>query len=282
MTQSTKVTRSSLPSSGSQLITVAKYEFRNYFGSRRFYVLLAIALIVSALLTYVVAVRRPTSFLDNSLDFYSSWWGRIAGLMVILSGIFFGGDAISAEFQNRTGYFLVPNPVRRSSIYVGKWISAFLAAVIILAITLAITIANAFYYFGPTIPNQLVLSVAFSFIYLASVMGVTFMFSSLFKSSSYSILVSAILYLFVFSLVEELVSTIVQIEPWFIPTYGASIIANVMTVPFPAHVVTEAISKRISLTIYTATIPEGLEVLLGYCLISAILGLVLFEKKDFT
>jgi ABC-2 type transport system permease protein len=282
MTQTTKATSNSLPSSGSQLITVAKYEFRNYFGSRRFYVLLAIALIVSALLTYVVAVRRPASFLDNSLDFYSSWWGRIAGLMAILSGIFFGGDAISSEFQNRTGYFLVPNPIRRSSIYVGKWISAFVAAVIILAITLAITLANAFYYFGPTIPSQLLQSIVFSLIYLASVMGLTFMFSSLFKSSSYSILVSAILYLFVFSLVEDLVSSIVQIEPWFIPTYGASIITNVMTVPFPAHVITTTFGRNITLTTYNATIPEGLAILLGYCVISAILGLVLFEKKDFT
>lgn len=281
MTQSTKVTPRSLPSSGSQLITVAKYEFRNYFGSRRFYVLLAIALIVSALLTYVVAARRPVSFLDNSLDFYSSWWGRIAGLMVILSGIFFGGDAISSEFQNRTGYFLVPNPIRRSSIYIGKWISAFVAAVIILAITLAITMANAFYYFGPTIPTELLESIAFSLIYLASVMGLTFMFSSLFKSSSYSILVSAMLFLFVFSLVEDLVSDIVQIEPWFIPTYGASIIANVMTVPFPAHVITTTFG-RITLTTYNATIPEGLAIMLGYCVITAILGLVLFERKDFT
>jgi ABC-2 type transport system permease protein len=44
--------------------------------------------------------------------------------MVILSGIFFGGDALFGEFQNKTGYFTIPNPVRRSSIYVGKWIAA--------------------------------------------------------------------------------------------------------------------------------------------------------------
>jgi ABC-2 type transport system permease protein len=281
MAQQTKADNASIPSSGSQLVTVAKYEFRNYFGSRRFYVLLAIALVVSALLTYVVASRRPPSFLTTSLDFYGSWWGAIASLMVILSGIFFGGDAISSEFQNRTGYFLVPNPIRRSSIYVGKWISAFIAAVIILAITIGIMMANAFYYFGPTIPYQFIESIAFSLIYLASVMGFCFMFSSLFKSSSYSILVSAILFLFVFTLVETLVATIVQIEPWFVPTYGASIISNVMSAQFPPHIVTIT-RGPISITTYNATIIEGLEVLLGYCVITAGLGLYLFERKDFT
>lgn len=281
MAQHTKADAGSIPSSGSQLVTVAKYEFRNYFGSRRFYVLLAIALVVSALLTYIVAARRPASFLNSSLDFYASWWGDIASLMVILSGIFFGGDAISSEFQNRTGYFLVPNPIRRSSIYVGKWISAFVAAMIVLAITLAITMANAFYYFGPTLPNEFLQSIAFSLIYLASVMGFCFMFSSLFKSSSYSILVSAILFLFVFSLVETLVASVVQTEPWFVPTYGASIITNIMKVPFPAHVVTQTF-RGITIITYSATIIEGLEILLGYCAITAGVGLFLFEKKDFT
>jgi len=281
MAQKTKVNAGSIPSSGSQLVTVAKYEFRNYFGSRRFYVLLAIALLVSALLTYVVASRRPASFLSSSLDFYANWWGDIASLMVILSGIFFGGDAISSEFQNRTGYFLVPNPIRRSSIYVGKWISAFIAAVIILAITLAITMANAFYYFGPSIPSEFIQSIAFSLIYLASVMGFCFLFSSLFKSSSYSILVSAILFLFVFSLIETLVASVVQTEPWFVPTYGASIITNVMKVPFPAHAVSQTF-RGITITTYSATIIEGLEILLSYCAITAALGLYLFERKDFT
>jgi ABC-2 type transport system permease protein len=272
----------SVPGSGSQLMIVAKYEFRNYFGSRRFYVLLAISLLVSALLTYVVESRRPGSFLNNELDFYSSWWGQIASLMVILSGIFFGGDAISAEFQNRTGYFLVPNPIRRSSIYAGKWLSAFAAAVIILGVTLAITLLNGFYYFGFSVPSQLLNSVAYSLIYLATVMGFTFLFSSLFKSSSYSILVSAIMFLFVFTLVETLVATVVQVEPWFVPTYGASIIDNALKATFPPHVVTFHVGPGVTITQYTATIEEGLEILLSYFGVTAVLGLLLFERKDFT
>jgi len=110
-----------VPSSLSQVGIVVKYEFENYFGSRRFYILLGITLLIGALLTVLVAHYRPQSFLGSgSLGFYSSWWGRVVTFVVILSGIFFGGDAISAEFQNRTGYFLIPNPLRRAAIYVGK------------------------------------------------------------------------------------------------------------------------------------------------------------------
>src|SRR5207245_246081 len=78
--------------------------------------------------------------LTSSLGFYSFWWGNSITLVVILSGIFFGGDAISGEFQNKTGYFLVGNPLRRSSIYIGKWIAALTASLIIFAIYAAIAV----------------------------------------------------------------------------------------------------------------------------------------------
>ena len=69
---------------------------------------------------------------------------------MILSTAFFGGDAISGEFQNRTGYFLVPNPIRRSAIYVGKWLAALMASTIILGVFALIMIGNGLYYFPGT------------------------------------------------------------------------------------------------------------------------------------
>jgi ABC-2 type transport system permease protein len=282
MAQTTKANAGSIPSSWSQLLTVAKYEFRNYFGARRFYILLTIALLISGLLTVLVWYYRPASFLTTELGFYSSWWGNSATFMIILSGIFFGGDAISTEFQNRTGYFLIPNPIRRSSIYVGKWISAYIAASIVLGVFTLITVANGIGYFGLSIPYEFGESLVLAFIYLAAVMGFTFLFSSLFKSTSYSILVSAILFLFVFNLVETLISTLVQIEPWFILTYGASIIGNVLSVPYPPHVNVNHFPRGITITTYNATVPEGLAIMLAYCAVTALLGLVLFERKDFT
>jgi ABC-2 type transport system permease protein len=203
--------------------------------------------------------------------------------VIILSGIFFGGDAISGEFQNKTGYFGIPNPIRRSSIYIGKWLAAFFAATMILVVFTAITVGNGTYYFGANVPYQFAESVLFAWIYLAAVLGFTFFFSSLFKSSSMSIIVTTILFLFVFSLVQTLVATLVKIEPWFILTYGAGIIGNILTVPYPEHIHTETFGEgRISITTYSATIPEGLVILGLYFIVTVVLGLLLFERKEFT
>lgn len=284
MTEQPEIERANniVPSSLTQIGTTIKYEFLNYLRSRRFYILLAISLIISLLLTSLVGYYRPASFLGSNLSFFSNWWGDTATYVIILSGIFFGGDAISGEFQNKTGYYLLPNPIRRSSIYIGKWLAAFIASSIVLVIFAAIVLANDVFYFGSSIPYQFGESLIFSWIYLVAVLGFTFFFSSLFKSSSYSILVTAILFLFAFTLIQELISGLVHIEPWFMLTYGAQIIGNVLSDTYPQHVSTlRGFGPGGNFTTYNATIFEGLVIMIVYFAVTAVLGLVLFERKEF-
>ncbi len=265
-----------LPSSVSQVGTITKYELVNYFRSRRFFVLLIIGVIIGALLTALVGYYRPSGFLSSPLDFYSNWWAGSITFVIILSGIFYGGDAISGEFQNKTGYFLVANPLRRSSIYIGKWLGALIASVIMLLVFTAITVGNGIYYFGLNIPYQLWESLLFSILYLVAVLGFTFFFSSLFKTTSMSILVTAILFLFAFTLIQALVVGLVKVEPWFLITYGATIITNVLIDPYPTT------STQFGAFIPYASIPEGIAILLAYFVVTAVLGLLLFERKEFT
>jgi ABC-2 type transport system permease protein len=278
-----------LPTSLSQVGTITKYELVNYFRSRRFFILLAIGLIISGLLTGLTAylgVSNVAPCLQSqgcvtpSLAFYSFWWGGSITFVIVLSGIFFGGDAISGEFQNKTGYFLVGNPLRRSSIYIGKWLGALIASLIIFAIYAGITVGNGLYYFG-NIPYQFGESLIFSILYLIAVLGFTFFFSSLFKTSAMSILMTAILFLFAFSLIQLIVSGLVQVEPWFIITYGSGIIGNVLNDSYPTTQSIRGPAGRDRFT-YAATIPEGIAILLAYFVVTAVLGLLLFERKEFT
>ena len=271
-----------IPSSVSQVGTITKYEVLNYFRSRRFFILLTIDLIVSALITGLVGYFGLGSIgVTNALQFYSFRWGTPINFVTILAGIFFGGDAISGEFQNKTGYFLVAHPLRRSSIYIGKWLGALIASLMTFAVFAVITLANGAYYFGTDIPYQFVESIIFAIVYLLAVLGLTFLFSSLFKSSAMSITVTAILFLFVFSLLEQLLNGLIGIEPWFIVTYGAGIIGNVLTDPYPTSQVIRGIGGR-ERTLYAVSIPAGLAILLGYLVVSAVLGLIVFERREFT
>jgi ABC-2 type transport system permease protein len=272
-----------LPDSVSHVFIITKYEMLNFFRNRRFYILLTIGLLISALLIIIVAHYRPAALLSSPLAFYSTWWGFGISFVVILAAIFFGGDAISGECQNKTGYFIVGHPIRRSSIYVGKYIAAFIAALIIFVMYTLIAVVNGLYYFGATIPGEFVEAVALAVLGLLAALAFTFFFSSLFKSGSMSILVSAIMLLFGFTLIDELVINIAGYEPWFSLTYGAGVISNIMTVPYPAHEVTASAFRGGGpvMTTFNATIPEGILIMVIYFVVCGVLGLVLFERKEF-
>lgn len=258
-----------------QVAITIKYTFLDYLRSRRFLILTSIILVISAFLTVLVAHFRPAAMLGTSIDFYGTWWGMFASSLAIILGIFFGGDGISAEFQNKTGYFTVPNPINRSSIYVGKYIAAFIASTSILFLYLVIAILNGLYYFGASIPYELGYSFLFAWFYLLSVLGFSFMFSSLFKTSSYSILVSFLLLFLGFSIISSLVQALANIEPWFILNYGAEIISNIFTVPYPTT------TTRLGVTLYVPTIAEGLAIMGAYFIVTALIGLFLFQRKEF-
>lgn len=267
-----------VPSPLSQALTQFEYEFLNYLRSKRFYILVAITFAIGAAITGALYYYRPSAYLSSPLAFYSVWWGSVASLFVLLSGIFYGADAISAEFQNRTGYYLIPNPVNRSSVFLGKFLAAFVASAITVAVFAAITVADASIYFGANIPIELAESFLFTIIYILPMLGVAFFFSSVFKNNSYSILVSVIVLWIGFSYLLPLIVTLTGSEPWYLLSYGGQIIGNVVRPSgYPAHV---TLAGGIT-TSYATTVPEGLAIMLGYLVIFVVLGLVLFERKDF-
>ncbi len=266
-----------VPTSLAQCGVQAQFEFLNYLRSTRFYILLAIMATIGITIMAVMYVYKPSTSLSSPMVFYSVWWGTIVNLCVILTGIFFGADAISTEFQDRTGYYLLPNPVRRSSIFIGKWIASFFASAIAIGFYAAITIADGAIYFGSNIPYQLGESFVFALFYILPILGVSFFISSAFKNNSYSILVTAILLLFGFNYITPLITALSNSEPWYVLTYGAGIISNVLSPSgYPDHQVMIAGS-----TSYYATIPEGLAIMFIYFVATTILGITLFEKNDF-
>ncbi len=270
-----------LPDSVAHTFIITKYELLNYFRTRRFYIIVGIGVAISALFTALVGYYRPATLLADPLAFYRNWWGMSVDFMVVLSAIFFAGDAISGEFQNKTGYFVVGHPIRRSSIYAGKWIAAFAASLVVFGLYTGLAVANGLFYFGASVPWQLGEAVGLGLLYLVAVLAFTFLFSSLFKSSSMSILVTAILLLFGFTIIQDLVIALAHTEPWFILNYGGAIVGNVLLASYPAHVVHGGPFDP-SAVVYNPYIWEGVVILLGYLVSSAILGLLLFERKEFT
>ncbi len=258
------------PNTTSQIVTITQYMFLEYLRSRRFTILLAIVLSVSAILVGVtVAVGLSIFFI----------WGSFAPIIAILAAVFFGADAISGEFQNRTGYFSLTNPVSRETVYAGKWLATYLASAIILSIFTAITTAVGLATGG--IMLEFILSFMFALFFLAAAVGFTFLCSSLFKNTTNSIFVAAMLLLVAFTAITNLTG-LIQLEPWFMLNYAGGIIGNILTVPYPPNSVSGVdLGKGLHGTTYAVTVPEGLIIIATYFTVTTIIGLLLFKKKEF-
>jgi ABC-2 type transport system permease protein len=278
-----------VPPSIEQIPKLARYQLREYLRSRRFLSLASIVLIIGLIISAVVGYYRG-GLVSSNMAFYGSFWGGGISLIIVLAAVFFGGDAIAGEFQNKTGYFLMGLPIRRSTVYIGKFIAAFIASTAMVLLYFAILLANGVYYFGSNaFPWQLGLSLVLAIIYLSSVLGVTFLFSSLFKTSAYGFVLTALLFLFGFTLLEDLISRLVKIEPWMVISYASSTIGDVF-VPAINWGFSGTISRvhtvigrgTITTTLYSAGIGEGVLIMLAYLILSAVVGLWLFEREEFS
>jgi ABC-2 type transport system permease protein len=276
-----------VPGTVAQALILSRYQFRDYLRSRRFILMMAIVLAAGAILTAVVAHFRPSGLIDNATDMYGGLWAGAAAYIILFAGIIFGGDAIAGEFQNRTGYFLMGLPIRRTAVYAGKYMAALLASVVSLVVFLLIVIGNAAYYLGAgafSDPGPLAESFALALLYLLALLGFVFLFSSLFKTSLYAVLVVAVLFLFGFSIIQAVVTDLAHTEPWFLLSYVANASNTVIAYPLvgvPPHISTVT-TGRFSMTTYNPTYLEGIAIMVGYFLASAIGGLLLFEREEFT
>jgi ABC-2 type transport system permease protein len=284
-------TRLHVPPSAEQVLKLTRYQWREYVSSRRFVILIGIVIAIGVILSAIVAYFRsslsgPGGLLSDNLAFYGSYWGGGAGFVVVLAAVFFGGDAIAGEFQNKTGYFLMGLPIRRATVYIGKYIAALLASICVLLIFLVTLLLNGAYYFGVNaLPWQLVPSFILALVYLMAVLGTTFMFSSLFKTSAYGFVLTAILFLFGFSLVEQLVRGLVKMEPWMIISYASGAIGDVFAPSINwglvGTVTTTQFPPGPPVTSYTAGVAEGVVIMLAYFVLAAVAGLFLFEREEF-
>ena len=275
MTLPEKSSEGSLPSDIAQLQTIAKYSFLHYHRSNRFVILLSLLLAIGAAATAVVGYYKPAGMLSSPMAFFKSWFGYTVPYVVPLSAVFFGSEAISSEFQNKTAYSMFGNPIGKTTLLLGKLLAATAASLTALAVFGVIILANGVYYFGTNIPYQFWISSVFVVFYALACIGIAFFFSSIFKSGGVSLFFSAAGLLMGFSIIETLLESFTTVEPWFSLNYNSNIVVNNLVVPYPQHAV-----QYSDHVVYFATIPEGLLVMSLYFVLFGLLSAAIFRSRE--
>ena len=271
-----------LPSDIKQLLLVARHELFRFTRGWRLPAVLAIVILIAGLIIVIPSILSYKG-LDDPNNYFDNY-AQFASILALICATFFGADAIVSEYQNRTGYVIFPTPVRRETLFMGKFVASFTAGLIAIGlyylIGSAATVAST---------GKLSWSIAFSFflaaLYMWALLSVAFLISSLMIGASASNVLVFVLFLMIFPIVGSMAS-LAGVEPTPLPTYAGNTITDILKDPYPIDTkqVIQMGRNNTTMTLWSfhPTLVEGVGVLAAYGIASMAISVFVFRKREMT
>jgi len=205
-----------------KLRIVAGYEFLKHIRRRRLYVILGLTLAAELAVLILVPVLGE-GYPDNVKVMAALL--SMGPSLATIGAIFFAGDAIAGEFESKTGYILFPNPVRRITLVIGKYLACY-AAVILLVIFGYVIVSISLLVIYGNIPIETLSSFGLCLLYAGSVLSVTFFFSSISKGAMGATVITLVFIMVISGIVDSVLMMTGQ-PHWFMLSSNGDTIATV-------------------------------------------------------
>jgi ABC-2 type transport system permease protein len=198
-------------------------------------------------------------------------------IIVLIGAVAFASGALSSEFEKRTGLLMFPQPVKRTTYLMGKFLSSIIMLAIALGIyyllvsLLSLAIAGA-------IPGAILLSFGFAMLYGAAVCAVAFLFSAILKTNTAAIVATVLTFLMVMTIVGQLLS-ISGVDPFFMASNAAGTISYSLQDPYP--ITHASMMGDMTMTTFIPTQTGAVLVLLSYIIVSLVIAAVMFRRRQF-
>ena len=270
-----------------QIGIVTRYELLKYLRGRRLLAIILLTVIISGIFLVVPPAigsqysKDPTEFVMNML--------RFLGVLSILSATFFGADAIVSEFESKTGYFLFPNPIRKTTIFLGKFIASALVSVGAIALYYLIAVASVQVIDG-SVPANTGLSFAYALVYLFAILAVAYLFSAMMRSSVYSLILTFFTFFLILPIVDA-VGEVAKFKAWFSITFASGIATDILRNPYPTDTVIATAGRglgpgpatagqTVSVAQYYPSVTVSLAVMAAYFIVAFLLAIVLARRRE--
>jgi ABC-2 type transport system permease protein len=238
---------------------------------RRLLIVAALAVIVP-LLFYIKVPDTADVFAANVLTFLN--------ILIVISAAMFAGDAVCGEFEKKTNLLSFPTPQRRTSIFAGKYIAALLATFFVVFLYYLTMMLQTAQLFGwAEIPGKLGESFLIALLYAAAAVSVVYFFSSLLKRSISSTIVGFIFLLLIMHVVQEILTHVDQ-EPWFIVSYSAGLITDVLGVSSSLPFGPGEEEREWALTAFKPDLGVGIAMMVAYAIVGLLSGIALAIRKE--
>jgi ABC-type transport system involved in multi-copper enzyme maturation permease subunit len=267
-----------LPSDMQQIGSVFKYEVYKYLRSRRLVSVFAIeAIVVALILAIPPLLGNP--FPSDAAAFV----GRFAGftyLLAIISATMFAGDALVSEFQQRTGYLIFPNPVKRWVFFAGKVLASLAIVTLVLVIYYAVAIIAGVGITG-SVSDLAFASLGLAILFAAACVGIGYLLSAVMKTAT-SALVFTFFLLFLILPIVDGVGMVAGARTDFSLTFQEGVIPDILETPYPSDHVLGGGPGPANFTIYQFVphLDVAIIVMTLYLVVAMAIALVFFNRRE--
>jgi ABC-2 type transport system permease protein len=205
-----------------QIGVVTKYELLKHLRGKKFIIFAAIAALVLVLITALNIIfdgalpDEPQAFMEQYLSFVY--------ILLIIGVSLLCASTITSEFEERTALLMFPRPIKKISFFLGKVLACYIVVGGVLLIYYGICIIMSFGAAGGLDMNTFG-SLGIALLFMIGAGGFALLMSSIFKKSSSAIIVTIMVMLLVFSIIDS-VLIFNSVEPVFSVTYASNDIIN--------------------------------------------------------
>lgn len=202
-----------------KLRIVAGYEFLKHIRRKRLYVILGLTFVAELAVLILLPVLGD-GYPDNVMVMAAVL--SIGPSLATIGAIFFAGDAIAGEFENKTGYILFTNPVRRITLVIGKYLACYASVMLLVILGYVIVCISLLAIYG-SIPIETLSSFGLCLLYAGSVLSVTFFFSSISKGAMGATVITLVFIMVISPIVDGVLMMTGQPHWFMLSTSGDSI-----------------------------------------------------------
>ena len=180
---------SSVTESARQSIIIMKNEIKKYFSGKRMYVFLALM----GALVFILAVIPPILGKDGDpIYFY-----MLSSLVVLMASTLFASISIVSEYEERTALIILTRPIRKTSIFIGKALAAYLISLAFMALYYLVA-AIVSLCFKQSVSIDLLVSFGYACVYAFATTGIAMTVSAFMKKSSTATIITFVILAVIF------------------------------------------------------------------------------------
>ena len=186
--------------------------------------------IVLPLLFYIVPILANTP-LPETVDEFLPDIMTFTYLIVVLNAIFFGADSLNSETYSKTALLLYPLPMRRTIIFLAKYLTQLLTSWFMISLyyaTSAVIIAGV--YGTDQFSIAWIKSLLFAFLYMAALLSIAFFLSSIVRNPAASMMFTFFLIFMLLPITSMLLNRI-DVDSSYIVTNYSSFITKIFRFP---------------------------------------------------